>query len=300
MGMPRFFAWKISHMNYLASNLAYLRGQKALKQADLGEKLNTTRQTISNWEKKVSEPSVEDIFKIAQFFGVTIDELVKEDLRDAHLLDVVEVGKIQSKSTAKSTSKSTSIVASEPSATYAGRVPKVVTVDSAGRDNVLLVPVRARAGYLAGYEDPEYLQTLPSYRLPGLTHGTFRAFEIEGHSMIPTFHPSDIIFSRWVENLLEIRDDRVYVVVTQRDGVVVKRILNRVQKDRKLILKSDNQRHPGEYPPIVLDPEEVLEIWDGVMYLSRQMRSPGELYQRVIDLEGRLTILEESSRIGRL
>jgi transcriptional regulator with XRE-family HTH domain len=279
-------------MSHLAKNLLYLRTREGLKQADLQEKTGIKRNTWSNWENEVAEPSVDDILLIAQFFDIGVDLLLQSDLENVHLMGKGESGKKAGKSPSKSPSNSPPNRANEPNIASWGRVPKIVTVDSAGNDNVVLVPVRARAGYLAGYEDPEFIQTLPSYRLPGLSAGTFRMFEVFGHSMIPTFHESDIMITRYVDNLLEIRDDRIYVVVTKRDGVVVKRVVNRVQRDGVLILNSDNQRHAGEYPPIIVNPEEVLEVWYAYAYMSRQMRAPGEMYNRLIDVESRLTLIE--------
>lgn len=174
------------------------------------------------------------------------------------------------------------------------QMPKVVTVDSAGDENVLFVPVRARAGYLNGYADETYIQTLPTYRLPGLNNGTFRMFEVGGLSMHPTFDDHDIIITQWVENPNDVRDDRIYVVVTKSDGVVVKRVLNRIAKEGKLILKSDNYKHREEYPPIVVEPSEIVEIWYGIAYMSRQMRPPAEMYTRMIDIEARVTLLEHN------
>lgn len=282
-------------MNYLAKNLSFLRTQRDLTQAEMAEKTGIKRNTLSNWENEIAQPGVEDIFNLAQFFGITIDDLIKIDLETAHPIALKQDSKKQGKSTPKRTPISTPNEVKEPNLIY-GRMPKVVTVDAAGQDNVVLVPVRARAGYLAGYEDAEFIQGLPAYRLPGLTHGTFRMFEVFGHSMVPTFHESDIIITRYVENLLEVRDDRIYVVVSRRDGVVVKRVVNRVQTDSVLILNSDNQRHAGEYPPIIISPDEVLEIWYATAYMSRQMRAPGELYNRLIDVETRLTLLEANGK----
>lgn len=205
------------------------------------------------------------------------------------------------KSTANSIANGTAkskMMVNEPASEYGSRLPKVVTVDSKGNDNIIFVPVRARAGYLSGYEDPEFIETLPTYRLPNLSAGTYRMFEVFGQSMVSTFHESDIIIARWVENLLEIKDNRVYVVVTKRDGVVAKRVVNRVSTDGKLILNSDNQRHAGEYPPIVVDPEDILEIWYAVAYMSRQMREPGEVIKRLVDVESRLTLIDD--KVGKL
>lgn len=51
--------------------------------------------------------------------------------------------------------------------------------------HVPMVPVRAKAGYLIGYGDQEYVDTLPT--IPVITdrtfHGKYRCFEVEGDSM---------------------------------------------------------------------------------------------------------------------
>jgi len=270
--------------------LSELRKEKGLNQDDLASFLNISRATLSDYERGKTEPNFSTLMAIAKYFGISIDKML------GNLIFENGEWKKREKGNLKGNPKGnliTSSGANEPGLKAWGRVPKLVTVDSDGNDNVVMVPLRARAGYLAGYEDPEFIQSLPSYRLPGLSVGTFRMFEIYGHSMVPTYHESDIVISRYVENLLEIRDDRVYIVVTKREGIVAKRVINRVQIEGKLILNSDNQRHPSEYPPIVINPEEILEIWYAVAFLSRQMRKPGEIYNRLIDVESRVTLLED-------
>lgn len=74
-------------MNYLATNLSELRNQNELTQSKMQEKLKIKRNTWSNWENSVSEPSVEEIVRIAQFFGVTIDDLLLTDLRNSKEFD---------------------------------------------------------------------------------------------------------------------------------------------------------------------------------------------------------------------
>src|SRR6202008_3862673 len=86
-------------------------------------------------------------------------------------------------------------------------VPRVVTVEPDGNENILYVPVKARAGYLLGYGDPEFIETLPSFRLPGLNNATFRMFEVEGPSMAPNIMSGDRIIGEWVESLDDIRDN---------------------------------------------------------------------------------------------
>jgi hypothetical protein len=52
-----------------------------------------------------------------------------------------------------------------------------VTVDADDRENIELVPVKASAGYLNGYGDPEYVAELPKFSLPMFGQGTFRALK---------------------------------------------------------------------------------------------------------------------------
>lgn len=287
-------------MNYFANNIQALRKQKGLSQKEMAENLGFPRTTWSSYEQGVSVPGLDELIRVAEFFGITMDSLISRDLSiiaeklvNAHPNDQKGGQQKEGKSTPFRTPNSTPNHLKEPELAYALGMPKVVTIDSEGRDNVAFIPAKARAGYLAGYGDPEFVQKLPSFRLPGLNHGTFRAFEIEGHSMVPTFHESDWLIGRYVESFAEIRNNRVHIVLTKRDGIVVKRAINRVSVEGKLILNSDNQRHAGEYPPIVVDPEEVLEIWYAVMYFSRQMREPGEIFNRVIDLESEVTLIKE-------
>jgi transcriptional regulator with XRE-family HTH domain len=65
---------------YLSQNLKYLREKKGMSQDELGEELGVIKQTISSWENSKANPSIETIVKLAEYFGVSLDELVLKDL----------------------------------------------------------------------------------------------------------------------------------------------------------------------------------------------------------------------------
>jgi transcriptional regulator with XRE-family HTH domain len=65
----------------LISNLIALRKSRGLTQIDLGEKINYSDKTISKWEKGDSCPNVEAVYKIAKFYGVSVDDLLSQDFR---------------------------------------------------------------------------------------------------------------------------------------------------------------------------------------------------------------------------
>jgi len=166
------------------------------------------------------------------------------------------------------------------------RMPKVVTVDNNEHDNIVLVPQKASAGYLSSYNDPEFIKQLPSYRMPNINNGTYRMFQLDGHSMHPTMQDSSYVVCEWVENWEEdIKDDRVYVVVSIDDGVVIKRVLNRLNKYGSLYCKSDNRR---EYHNFAVKKESIKEVWHVKMHMTFEIPNPVSLYERMNDLEAEL------------
>ena len=168
-------------------------------------------------------------------------------------------------------------------------MPKVVVVDEEDMENrVPLVPVYAQAGYLNGYGDPEYIKELPMYSIPGMRNGTFRMFQVEGLSMYPTLQSGCYVVGQFVEDWEHISDNRIYVVVTTQ-GVIVKRVLNRIDKYGSLYCRSDNRA----FPHINVMLEDVKEVWECKMHLSFDFLDPIPEYQKIADLEANVQHLSE-------
>lgn len=287
--------------NYLASNLKFLRKKKGVNQTEVASVLDFKRNTLSNWESEYTEPGLDKLGKLARYFDITIDELVSKDLANAHLISgsaEIKTKEIAHPNAHPSAHLSPKITVQDHDPPYQAQeakiVPVVVTIDSHGRDNITLVPVKARAGYMLGYGDPKFIKTLPVYRLPGLNNGTFRAFEVEGLSMYNTFSPGDIVIGSYVELAQHCRDERVYIFVTKEDGILIKRAINRAEKEGKFILKSDNITDRDQYPVTVLPVDKIAEIWYVEAVLSKNLRAPSSIYGRLTDLEARMAILEDS------
>lgn len=66
----------------LGNNIFNLRKKAKLSQEQLAEKLNVTRQTISNWELGQTVPDIVQAKEIAKAFNITLDELVDNDVKD--------------------------------------------------------------------------------------------------------------------------------------------------------------------------------------------------------------------------
>ena len=63
----------------LGEKIYKLRTEKNLSQGDLSEMLEVSRQSISKWENGAATPDLDKIIKLSEIFGITIDELVKNE-----------------------------------------------------------------------------------------------------------------------------------------------------------------------------------------------------------------------------
>ncbi|HEX6334345.1 MAG TPA: S24 family peptidase, partial [Flavisolibacter sp.] len=163
---------------------------------------------------------------------------------------------------------------------------------AAGRAEIPFVPVKAAAGYLNGYADPEYIDELNTFTLPMLSGGDYRAFEIVGDSMMPT--PSgSIIVGEKVQALDDIRTNHTYIVVSKTEGIVYKRMVKNNRQKNKYTLVSDNPA----YQPYTVNSDDILEIWQAQMIISKantqQRWDVGQLANMVSNLQQQVTVLKK-------
>ncbi|GAA3959496.1 hypothetical protein GCM10022407_03290 [Hymenobacter antarcticus] len=139
-----------------------------------------------------------------------------------------------------------------------------VTVDRVGKENTLLVPLTAQAGYPSLCNEAVYLQDMHPYHLPGFEWGTYRAFEVSGTSMSPTFGHKDIVVCSVVDRKDLLKPWECYVIVTS-ENLLLKRISTIItDADESFELHSDN---PG-YEPYRLPVADIQQLWMVRGYLS--------------------------------
>jgi transcriptional regulator with XRE-family HTH domain len=235
-------------------NLKFLRTQKGLTQKQLAEKLGLKQAAIGAYEEERATPPLSSLLDITKIFNVNLDALVSQDL-----------SKVSEKDRRTGSSKGKEVLA--------------ITVDANNRENVELVSQKASAGYLAGYQDPEFVKELPKISLPVLPRNkTYRAFEIQGDSMLPV-QPGSIIFGEYVEDVTDIKNGKLYILVTQQDGIVFKRVFNFADDEGKLLMVSDNR----QYSPFSVAAEDILEIWSAKAFFSNQFPEGNSSNQSVSD-----------------
>lgn len=148
----------------------------------------------------------------------------------------------------------------------------VVQLDKSGNENIVMVPIKAQAGYLNNYDNQNFIKDLEPFKLPMVTDGTHRAFEIEGDSMYPNLCNGDWVVCRFTEKK-NIRNGLVYIVVTKNDGLVCKRLY---REGKTITLFSFNQSF-GEYD-LELD-VEVMEVWEVKLLITKSFTLFGEMQE---------------------
>lgn len=66
-------------MNKVSTNIKALRKERNLTQDQLAEKLNVTRQAVSNWENGKTQPDVDTLVKLAQVLEISVENLIYGD-----------------------------------------------------------------------------------------------------------------------------------------------------------------------------------------------------------------------------
>ncbi|MGN6601202.1 MAG: helix-turn-helix domain-containing protein [Ginsengibacter sp.] len=81
-------------MDNFAKNIKYLRTKHGLNQSEAAQIVTLTRTAWSEYEHGWSKPRFADLLTIADYFDVSLSELVEIDLRNVNLNDILELRKI--------------------------------------------------------------------------------------------------------------------------------------------------------------------------------------------------------------
>lgn len=265
-----------SPKTYLGYNIKFLRNRLKKSQDELATMLDIKRSTLNSYENGVAHtPPLDLLMKMSDYFKFSLDAIVRIDLSKISEFSLREMERGYTKD-------------------IEGKNLRVLftTVDNEERENIEMVPVKSKAGYTAGYRDPEYISSLPTFQLPFLPKDRkYRAFQLDGDSMLPIPDKSYVV-GEYVQNLSTLKDGTAYIIVTRDEGVVFKVVYNQVRKRKKLLLRSLNPA----YEPYEIDVEQVMEAWKFVNYFSAEIQDYyGELATLKKDFK---TISEKLEKMG--
>jgi len=265
---------------HFTSNIKFLRKRRGRTQDDVAVALNLKRSTLSGYENGVAQPGIEILVSFSRYYNMSIDTLLKIDMSK---LSESQLGELERGYDAYVKGSNLRVL--------------TTTVNADNRENIEMVPEKAKAGYTTGYADPEYIGELPRFRLPFLSDKRkYRTFQLKGDSMLP-IPDGSWVTGEFVQDWRELISGKAYVVFTINDGIVFKVVENNLTTDGKLVLYSLNPI----YEPYEVHINEVKEIWKFVNYISSELPDPvlpeKQLIQAVATMKNDLERLK--AKIGR-
>jgi phage repressor protein C with HTH and peptisase S24 domain len=214
------------------------------------------RPTLNNYENQGVTPPIELLIRFSDYFGISIDTLIKIDLS---ALSQFQLRELEQGNDVYVTGTRLRVLAS--------------TVGNDNEENIELVPEKAKAGYLSGFADPEYIVSLPVFRLPFLDNSKkYRTFQIAGDSM----HP--IPDGSWVTGVFLcdwtlLKNNDACIIVTSDDGILFKLVENQIKSKGAIRCISLNPF----YKPYELEVGKIKEIWKFVHYISAEIPETAEM-----------------------
>ncbi|WP_207492770.1 XRE family transcriptional regulator [Aridibaculum aurantiacum] len=247
-------------MSQAGKNLKYLRKLRGWTQEEFAAKLKIKRSLLGAYEEERAEPKLEVLEIVSGIFKLSLDELLLKD------------------------------VANAKGGTYLEKRRQLKMMTSVAE--IQFVPVKAAAGYLAGYADDDFIDELNTFTLPMLAAGHYRAFEIIGDSMLPT--PSgSVIVGEKVDTVDDVRSNNTYIVVSRSEGIVYKRVAKNNRTKNKVTLISDNP----QYEPYNVNADDILELWQAQMIIQKanvqQRWDVNQLASLVTNLQDQVSTLKK-------
>lgn len=226
-----------------------------------------TRARYSKYEEGAPEPSLEILLNISKYHKFSLDLLISINVRKYPLDEIVNLPD--------------------------NRNVLPIKVDSTSENKIEIVPHKAQMGYLTGYSDPEFIDSLQYMPLPFLRNGKYRAFPVEGDSM-PPYNDGSLLLGKYVESKDSLKIGKTYIFITN-DGIVYKRFAK--QSKTASSVSSDNVF----YKPYEINWEDVLEIWEFAGSINpKDLQLPksetAEIKEMFFDLKKDIEFLKKISR----
>lgn len=259
-------------MSIIGKNIRKIRTVKKLSQAAFAEIFNLARPSVGAYEEERSEPKLETVIQIANYFGISIDSLLTKELTINDLYNF-NVHLEEDVKPAASSQKATPV----------------------GEDFIktVLVSGDKQLEYIVHLNNRDFISSCPKILIPKHHDKNVRAFELTTDDMHDNFHGlnlGDLVFGKKINPPYKFSAGNLYIIVT-KEKVLIRRVKSR--KDH-LELIPDN----SNFSMISISKGDVMEAWEVTGYFSQKIDAPTLISERIMHLENQFDNL--SSRIASL
>ena len=342
-------------MSIVSNNIKYLRRLNGLTQEQFARKIAIKRSLLGAYEEARANPNLTNLKNMASAFGISVDQLLKNDLRKlretpdlslpintsrqmtvshsgtnpaparmptysepqplSKIIDKYQQPKQEIRMVSRQVNlkpvngetytppntvapKPVQNISQQPAQQYkpasqpatqpvSGQLPVFNNQYSAANSHlqnqhvtnyptIQWVSLSQWNEYITHYQNPAFLTQLPSFQLPNLPSGYYRAFE-SGADFI---YPGSLLVGTFIRNWYEILDGGYYVFVLKNHGIVYRKAFNQVKERGILMLNSD----VATIPDTEIALHDVLEVWEIKAFISLQMPTPQPSLERMAEL----------------
>ena len=216
-------------MSCFGKNIKKIRGVKRLSQQAFAEIFNLKRATLGAYEEGRSEPKIDTIIKIANYFSIPIDQLLTSELTVNNLLRFKENLTLETENT------QAELFASVPCITE-----------------------RTSQNYLKYHDKTSFITDLPTLQLPINTQKTFRGYTISNLEMANHdngLYPNDIVIGEFVPNtVIKKLNNGELTLVLVNNELIVRRLYT---TKNSVTLRADHKNVPDKE----FDIKDIKEVW---------------------------------------
>ncbi|CAL2104354.1 Transcriptional regulator [Tenacibaculum sp. 190130A14a] len=242
-------------MSFFGKNIKKIRGVKGMSQQAFAELFDLKRATLGAYEEGRSEPKIETIIKIANYFSITIDDILTSELTVNALLR------------------------------FKGDV--TIKAEEVTKREFLEIPLITKdyyADYVKYYDKPKFIKDLPVVKLPIEGEAVLRGLIVPNLEMTSNdkgLYPGDMVVGKQVglSTVDEVKEGNLVLAVVEEE-LILRRIF---KKEATFVFRADHKNIDDK----VFDKKAIKELWNvQYVFLNRlpEFHSP---------LEDKLSFLEQ-------
>lgn len=271
-------------MSYIGKNIKRIRAVKKLSQASFAELFELARPSVGAYEEGRSEPKIDTIIAIANYFGLSTDALLRKELsvNELYSLDILK-GEFDPTRLPPALGASSNFEQKEQSANN--------LISTPAHAGIPFISKTLRLEYIVNLNNRDFNSRLKKVALPEALPGKTLAFEHTGAEMLTDgggLKEGDILTAVATpkDKPAALLPGCIYVVVSARELLV--RRLKKVG-EKELVFEADNPT----INPVILSTEELLELWEVKGCWTTDLQQPGLLEHKLLLLEHELSQLKE-------
>ncbi len=255
-----------NNLSYIGENIKKIRQAKKLSQADFSQLFNLARASVGAYEEGRSEPKIETLISIANYFSMSIDALLTRKLTIA---EIYKFNRLNEKLDEVHRSKG------EP-------VKKSPTVK--------LIRINQYLNYIVQRSNRDFFEEMEEVGLPATFSTADMAIEMNGGEMKREnhgIHHGDILIAKELAIAgLNKELGEVLTIVTESE--IFTRRLHEVEGAAYVLTADD----PG-YPERRLDRDEIAECWKVIGVVTDHIPRPMQTEERLLRIEEELRKLRK-------